>query len=118
MDNLGYEMSERITVLDEPEYTASYHMVDLGEDRVMTFVHLDVYYLSKTILKRLDREWALFRQYVPVVLYCMSEVDDEKWARFISRFGFSYLCDVGCSDGRTRRLFVNYGPQPERPKEI
>jgi hypothetical protein len=110
-------MSPRVVVLDEPEYTASYHITDLGEGRLMTFVHLDVYYMSKEILKRLDKQWRLWRQCVPVVLYAISDDDEDVWAKFVKRFGFQYLSDIGCTDGKTRRLFVNFGPQNGPTKE-
>jgi hypothetical protein len=83
----------------------------------MTFVHLDVYYMSKEILKRLDKQWRLWRQCVPVVLYAISDDDEDVWAKFVKRFGFQYLSDIGCTDGKTRRLFVNFGPQNGPTKE-
>lgn len=117
MSEIGYEMSPRVTVLDEPEYTASYHVTDLGDGRQMTFVHLDVYHMDKEILRRLDAQWQVFREHVPVVLYCMSDDDSEVWAKFIQRFGFEFLHDVVCSDGNSRRIFVNYGPIKEAQQE-
>jgi hypothetical protein len=117
MTPLGYIESERVIVLDEPEYTASYHTADLGDGRVMTFAHLEVFYYSPSILKKLKREWDLFRKYEPCVMFALSDTDDEKWVRFISMFGFQYLRDVGCTDGRTRRLFVNFGPTHREAQE-
>jgi hypothetical protein len=111
--DLGYSVSPRIVVIDEPEYTASYHVTDLGENRLMTFVHLDVYFLNPEILRRLDSQWALFRRCVPITLYSMADEDTPVWSKFISRFGFEFLHDIECTDGKTRRLFVNYGPNQE-----
>lgn len=101
----------RVVVLDEPEYTASYHVTDLDCGRSMTFVHLDVYYMSHSILKQLKAQWVLWRQSCPVVLYAMADEDTETWVKFVSKFGFQYLADIPCTDGKTRRLFVNFGPQ-------
>ncbi len=109
----------REVVLDEPEYTASYHTVDLGEGRVMTFVHLDVFYMSHSILRQLKSQWKLWRQACPIILYAMADEDTVTWSKFISHFGFQYLRDVPCTDGKTRRLFVNFGPKEEalEPKD-
>jgi hypothetical protein len=106
----GYIESERTIVLDPPEYTASYHTVDLGESRVMTFAHLDVYYFSPAILRDLREKWRIFRENVDCVLFCMGDTDDAKFEKFVRMFGFQYLRDAQCSDGKTRRIFVNFGP--------
>jgi predicted solute-binding protein len=108
---------ERVVVIDEPEYIASYHEEDLGEGRIMTFVHLDVYYMSASILRQLKKQWDLWRHYVSTVLFCMGEEDDEKFERFVSKFGFKYLRDVPCTDNKTRRLYVNFGPAPKEAQE-
>lgn len=108
--------SNRIIVWDEPEYIASMHEEDLGEGRKMTLFHLDVFYFSAEILRLMLNQWAVFRRSVPIVLFAHGEVDDDKFARFISYFGFEYLRDIPCSDGKTRRLFVNYAPSVEANK--
>lgn len=117
MSDLGYEVSPRVVVLDEPEYTASYHVTDLGDNRLMTFVHLDVYYMDKEVLRRLDAQWKVWREHVPIVLYAMSDDDTSVWSKFIARFGFEFLKDIPCTDGKTRRLFVNYGPIKEAQEQ-
>lgn len=116
-DELGYSMSPRVTVIDEPEYEASYHVTELPDGKVMTFVHLDVYAMNREILRRLDAQWALFREHVPVVLYAIADEDSQVWSKFISRFGFEYHNDIVCTDGNTRRLFINYGPIKEAQKQ-
>jgi len=101
----------RFVVWDGTEYIAEMHYEDLGEGRLMPFFHLDVFYFSPEILKRMLKEWEEHRHTVPTPLFCMGEEDDEKFSRFISKFGFQYLTDCPCTDGKTRRLFVNFGPQ-------
>jgi hypothetical protein len=106
----GYIESARTIVLDPPEYTASYHTVDLGEGCVMTFAHLDVYYFSPAVLRDLREKWRIFRENVDCALFRMGDNDDAKFERFIRMFGFQYVSEVECTDGKTRRLFVNFGP--------
>lgn len=117
MSEIGYEVSPRVMVLDEPEYTASYHVTDLGDGRIMTFVHLDVFFWHPQVLRDLERKWALFREHVPITLYAMADDERPVWPKFIKRFGFEFLHDVVCTDGKTRRLFVNYGPTKEAQQE-
>ena len=106
------------TVWDEPEYTAYYneYIFDTGE--VMTLFHLDVFYFSASILRQMLRQWEVFREHNPVVLFCHGEVDDEKFAKFVSKFGFKPLKVVPCSDGVNRRLFVNFGPEKGAAKDF
>lgn len=95
----------RVIVVDEPEYTASIQTYDPGNGHKMTFAHLDVFYMGPDVFKRLRRQFKLFREHVPVVLYCMGNEDSSKYERFLSYFGFKYLKEVACTDGRTRRLY-------------
>jgi hypothetical protein len=117
MIDLGYNESPRTVLWDEPEYTASYHTVDLGEGRVMTFFHLDVYFLNHKILQQMQEQWRLFRETVPCVLFTLPDDGSPAWERLVEMFGFQYLRDVGCTDGNTRKLYVNYGPTQEAPQE-
>ena len=103
--------SERIIIWDEPEYTASYHTTDLGDGQIMTFFHLDVYYMDHKILRQMERQWEIFRQQVPCVLFAMNDDETPAWIRLCARFGFQVLrTDVPCTDGKSRTLLVNYGP--------
>jgi len=103
--------SDRKIIWDQPEYTASTHVADLGEGQLMTFFHVDVYFLSKEILQDMLQRWQVFRKTVPIVLFAMGEVDDEKFHRFVSLVGFQKLKEIPCTDGKTRRLYVSWPPQ-------
>lgn len=100
--------SDRVIVWDEPEYIASYHTADLGEGRVMTLFHLDVFYFSASILRQMLTQWQVFREHVNCVLYCMGNEDDDRFRRFVSYFGFTPLSTIPCTDGKTRTLFVHH----------
>jgi hypothetical protein len=108
---------DRVIVVDEPEYIASYHIEDLGEGRKMTFVHLDVFYWGHSIYRDLLRKWEVWRQVVPCVLYTMATEESRAWEKFVQRLGFQYLTDVGCTDGKTRKMYVNLGPKKEAQEQ-
>jgi hypothetical protein len=80
---------------------------DLGEGQTMTMIHCDVFFLSPSIIRQMMYQWKLFRKHVPQAVFAHSTDDDAKWERFVKRFGFVYLKDILCSDGKTRRLFIN-----------
>jgi hypothetical protein len=73
----------------------------------MLFVHLLVRQWSKSTLKTMLHVFKQFRECVTCPLYASTKVDDEKWSRFISYFGFVPLLHAVCEDGQTRRLFIN-----------
>lgn len=98
--------SDRVIVVDEPEYIASYHTLDLGEGRVMTFAHLDVFYFDKSILRKLLAQWKLFREHVNCVLYCIGDEDNDKFRKFVSHFGFTPIGILPFACGETRTIFV------------
>lgn len=112
-----YIESDRFVVLDEPEYTFSYSVRDLGEDRYMTMIHIDVYYLSPSVMRDMIAKWRIFRTIHPNIVFAQGDKDDEKFERFVKKFGFSYLGDCPCTDGQNRRLFINYGSHLE-PKKL
>jgi len=112
-----YEESERTILWDQPEYTASIHEAKLSEEVTMTFFHLDVFYLDHKILKEMRQRWKEFREVFPVVLFTMGDNDTKALNRLREMFGFQYLKDIPCSDGKSRRLYVHYGPTQEAQKE-
>lgn len=102
--------------LERPEY-----LFELDEyrnaDAQMLFVHLLVRVWSKAVLKNLLREFAAFRQCVSCPLYCIGITDDDKWAAFVSFFGFRFLTDVVCENGERRRLYINLATVKEEEKK-
>jgi hypothetical protein len=95
------------TVYDKPEY-----FFDLEEwrcgDRQMVFVHLLFHKWSPRVLRQALEDWRVFREHVACPLYAMGQDDDDKWAKFVSLFGFKFLADgLACTDGRSRRIFYH-----------
>jgi hypothetical protein len=77
-------------------------------DAQMIFVHVTVHKWSKSTLKEMLSVFRTFRECVTCPLYAVGEVDDDKWASFVSLFGFRPLLDqVVCINGERRRLFVH-----------
>jgi hypothetical protein len=94
------------TVVDRPEYFCDLEEFRRGDDQMM-FIHLQVRKWSKETLAIAKREFNLLRQFVTCPLYGAGEVDDEKWSSFVKLFGFKFLQNVICTDGKTRRLFIH-----------
>jgi len=99
---------DRFQVVDEVDYVGSYHQHDLGDGQKMVMVHMDVWYFSPSVLKKMKKQWAVFRKSMRCPLFAMGETDDAKFERYVSLFGFQYLTNIPCTDGKVRRLFVNY----------
>jgi hypothetical protein len=78
-----------------------------GQDQFL-LVHLRVKNWNLSTLKQIAREWKLFRQCVTAPLYALADIDDDKWERFVTRFGFRFLCNIVCNNGEQRRLFVSF----------
>jgi hypothetical protein len=93
-------------VVDHPEYTCLLEEFRRGQDQMM-FIHFEVHKWSKETLKLAKKEFALLRQFVTCPLYGCGEVDDEKWANFVKLFGFKFLTNAICTDGKSRRVFIH-----------
>jgi hypothetical protein len=101
-------MSERIEIVDETDYIGSVHVEEFEDGSQMIFVHMDVYYWGPSILKKMIAQWPVFRaSLASTPLFCMGTVDDAKFEKYVTRFGFEYLSDIPCTDGQVRRLYVN-----------
>jgi hypothetical protein len=99
----------REVIVDTTDYIGSIHQEEFEDGTKMVFVHMDIFYWAPSVLKHMIKTWPIFREGLKdIPLFCMADDDNEKWERYISRFGFQYLSDIPCSDGKIRRLFVNY----------
>lgn len=95
-------------IVDNPSYLfrLEEYRTDAGDQ--MLFVHMDVRQWNKSALQQMLREFSCFREHVTCPLYALGLSEDDKWLRFISKFGFVLLLDdVICENGAKRRLFVN-----------
>lgn len=104
----GPVRSERVVFHSEPDFDVSYDQMDLGAGRVMTFVHLDVFYFDKSTWKRIQWAFDHYRPTLPPIIFAQPAVDSPLFEKFVSRFGFQLLNDCHCDDGLNRRIFVHY----------
>lgn len=97
---------QEIPVIDKPEY---YFALDefRKDEGQMIFVHLTIRKWSTATFKEIIRNFQLFRQCVTCPLFAVGEVDDAKWAKFVSRLGFKFHSTVVCENGAERRMFVH-----------
>lgn len=94
---------------DEPEFTFSVSRVQLAPGQLMTFVHIDVFYWSPSILRRLHTLWPSIRACLPHVVYASGDECSPKWVKFIQRFGFELILeDCLCSDGMHRPIYAHF----------
>lgn len=98
----------RVEILSEPEFDVHTNLVQPTPGTLMTFVHVDVFVTSPSVIKRLLKLWPDVRSKLPPIIFCTGHVDDDKFDRFVTLFGWLPLSDTPCSDGNTRRIYVNY----------
>jgi hypothetical protein len=111
-------MSERVVLLDRTDYIVEYHTVEVDDGPPMTFVHLDVFFFSPSVLRDMRKTWpAVFSALNAPAVFCVGDVDDAKFHRFVTRFGWRYLKPLPCTDNKTRRLYVHFGPTKEAQQE-
>jgi hypothetical protein len=94
------------TPIDSPEYLFEVEEYRNG-DKQMVFIHLHIWKWTISVLKRIRRDFNLFRQCVPCPIYTCGTADDDKFERFVSLFGWKPLTTIPCTDGKTRRLFIH-----------
>jgi hypothetical protein len=110
-------MSDIHPIYSDPDFDAWYTVEPVEGGGSMNFFHLYVYYWSPKTLQKMLTMWRLFREHVPQVFFAMGEVDDPKYTKFLSHFGFKYLQHVECTDGKVRRLFMTEVPNLGRFQE-
>jgi hypothetical protein len=96
----------RTVLWSEPDFDVSVHNVWTPAGWVM-FVHMDVFYFNATTLRRAHEAHNVLRPHLPPVIMCIGEEDDEKFEKFIARFGWRHFGGSPCSDGKYRRLFAH-----------
>lgn len=74
----------------------------------MLLAHLKVHRWSKNALKRIIRDWTVFRQHITAPLFATPMVDDERWRKFVTRTGWRPTGQmVLCQDGIERPLYIH-----------
>jgi hypothetical protein len=99
----------KIPFVDEVEFTFSTNLVQLEPGLLMTFVHIDIYYWSPTMWRRLQSLWLSNRHLLPPIVYASGDVSDAKWAKFVTKLGFEPILEnCSCSDGANRPIYAHF----------
>lgn len=77
------------------------------DDATMIIVHFRVNRWAPSVLKRMKREWSIFRTVYKDDLYASPAYDQPKWHKMVRAFGFKLLTHVRCLDGRLRPMYLN-----------
>jgi hypothetical protein len=92
----------------EPDFDVEFHYAEPAPGVLVPFFHLTIYYWSAGTFRNLLHLWPTIRASLPTILFCMAEVDDDKFFKFASRFGWQFQQMMPCTDGTLRRLFVHF----------
>lgn len=93
-------------IRDTPDYIFEIDEYQNGAERFY-LTHIAFTNFSPSILKRILREWKLFRSIVDAPLFAVRDIEDLKWLRFISRLGFKPHSEIDWLNGERRRLFIH-----------
>lgn len=69
--------------------------------------HIRVHRWAPSVFKRMFQEFKILRTCVTAPLFAVPEVDDARWRKFVSAFGFRFLHDTVCNNGLTRPIFIH-----------
>lgn len=110
--NFQHVHFHKVLLNDEYELHIDEYVRD--EDQFL-LLHLRFLKWTPSVFKRFSAHWRALRSCVAAPLFALGECDDDKWQRFVTRFGFKYLHTVICENGESRRLFIHTsGPQGSR----
>jgi hypothetical protein len=78
-----------------------------AEGHQMLLAHLHVHKWTPQYLKRIRRDWAVFRNAVTMPLFATPKDYDAKWDRFVTLMGWKPYSSVLCHDGIERPLYIH-----------
>lgn len=102
-----FVLADQHALVVNDEYALHLDEYQRGQDQVL-LLHLRFTKWTPSVLKRFTSHWRALRCCVAAPLFALGEVDDDKWERFVTRFGFTYLETVKCANGESRRLFIHH----------
>lgn len=98
----------RVTLHSEPAFDLAVNYQQPQPGTLMTFVHLEVYQTAPSVMRSMQAMWSTVRPTLGPIVFCHGEIDDHKFHKFVTRFGWQHLSHTNCSDGKTRRIYVHY----------
>ncbi|MBW7970946.1 hypothetical protein [Bradyrhizobium sp. BR 10289] len=90
---------------DDFKFEIDEYQDDTGQQRLIA--HLRFMRWTPGVLKRVMRDWKLFRTVVTAPLYGSPQIDDERWLKFVTRMGWKPFSTVLCNDGVERPLYIH-----------
>lgn len=70
-----------------------------------TFIHCDCHRWNKTVKQNLIKDFDVLCSLQEVSIYALHDIGDSKHLKFLTMFGFEWLCDVTCIDDVVRQIF-------------
>lgn len=106
----GFRETNRVLIYERPDSGAWVHWVYL-DGKFMPFFHFEVYEpWSLWLFRNLKKKFANWSSdWGQWPLFTMADEDSDALDRLREHFGFQYLKEIPCSDGKVRRLYVHYG---------
>lgn len=95
------------TAHETPDVTFQLEEYRDAEGQQMLLAHLTVHQWTVQSLKRIRRDWALFRQIIKTPLFASPMEDDPRWVKFVTLMGWRPFSTVLCHDGVERPLFIH-----------
>jgi hypothetical protein len=69
--------------------------------------HIRVHRWSPSVFKQIKHVWTTFRSCVTLPVFACPEVDDQRWVKFVTAFGFKPFQQVICNNGARRPLYIH-----------
>jgi hypothetical protein len=90
---MAWTRANRWTLVDDPRYKFELDEWRDGPEKQMMFVHLTFHQFSKAALAKFEHEFKSFRSLTDVPLYAATHTEniDDKFDRFVKRFGFKEI---------------------------
>lgn len=99
----------RRTVWDDVDFTFETTVIQPSPGMLMTFVHIEVFTWSLSVLKKLKHLWSSNRHLLPPIVFAQGDKTDAKWTKFVTQLGFTpILEDCPCSDGQNRHVYAHF----------
>lgn len=95
------------TLIKRPEYHLELEHTPLGGGNVAFSLHFEVFKWSPAVYKLMKQDWAAIRPLIDAPILAANVDEDEKWVKFIQKFGFRYFKEVIGNDGSVRGLYLN-----------
>ena len=103
----GEQLSYIETLIKRPEYHLELEHTPLSNGHVAFSLHFEVFQWSPSVYRQMKRDWDSIRPLIDAPIFAANVDEDDKWVKFITRFGFRYFKQVVGTDGSQRGLYLN-----------